>query len=162
HSRRPLRAADAAGVQRRDASGIAGSVPVPGRRRMARDRSRGRRGGRLGRCGRRRPMRRFGQRIGVRPDRIEEYERLHAAPWPGVLDQIRRSNIRNYTIFREGVQLFAYFEYVGDDFAADMAAMAADPETQRWWALTDAMQEPLSDREPGSWWKTIAEIFHTD
>ena len=48
----------------------------------------------------------------------------------------RRSNIRNYTIVREGPQLIAYFEYVGDDFAADMAAMAADPETQRWWALT--------------------------
>ena len=30
-----------------------------------------------------------------------------------------------------------------------MAAMAADPETQRWWKLTDAMQDPLPDREPG-------------
>jgi L-rhamnose mutarotase len=43
-----------------------------------------------------------------------------------------------------------------------MAAMAADPETQRWWALTDAMQEPFPDREPGTWWKTIDEIFHVD
>jgi L-rhamnose mutarotase len=107
-------------------------------------------------------MRRFGQVIGVRPEAIEDYERLHAAPWPGVLDRIHRSNIRNYSIFREGTQLFAYFEYVGDDFEADMAAMAADPETQRWWALTDAMQEPLEDREPGAWWKTLPEIFHAD
>jgi L-rhamnose mutarotase len=107
-------------------------------------------------------MRRFGQLIGVRADAIEDYERLHAAPWPGVLDRIRRSNIRNYTIFREGTQLFAYFEYVGEDFEADMAAMAADPETQRWWALTDAMQEPLEGRDPGTWWKTVPEIFHTD
>ena len=107
-------------------------------------------------------VRRFGQRIGVRPDRIDDYERLHAAPWPGVLDQIRRSNIRNYSIYRDGADLFAYFEYVGDDFAADMMAMASDPETQRWWAQTDAMQDPLPDREPGSWWKTLIEIFHTD
>ncbi len=107
-------------------------------------------------------VRRFGQRIDVRPERIEDYERLHAEPWPAVLDQIRRSNIRNYTIFRHGRHLFAYFEYVGDDFTADMDAMAADPETQRWWALTDAMQQPLPDREPGSWWKTLDEIFHTD
>ena len=107
-------------------------------------------------------LRRFGQLINVRPESIDEYERLHASPWPPVLEQIRRSNIRNYTIFREGTQLFAYFEYVGDDFVADMAAMAADPETQRWWALTDAMQEPLPDREPGTWWKTLREIFHTD
>ena len=37
-------------------------------------------------------VRRFGQRIHVRPDRIEEYELLHAEPWAGVLDPIRRSN----------------------------------------------------------------------
>ena len=95
-------------------------------------------------------MRRYGQRIRVLPDRIEGYERLH------------RSNIRNYTIFRHGTDLFACVEYVGDDFAADMAAMAADPETQRWWALTDPLQEPLPDREPGAWWKTMTEIFHAD
>ena len=107
-------------------------------------------------------LRRFGQRIDVRPDRIEDYERLHADPWPAVLDQIRRSNIRNYTIFRDGTDLFAYFEYTGDDFEADMTAMAADAETQRWWALTDAMQEARPDREPGTWWKTLKEVFHTD
>jgi L-rhamnose mutarotase len=107
-------------------------------------------------------VKRFGQRIGVRPDRIDDYERLHAQVWPEVLDQIRRSNIRNYSIFRDGTSLFAYFEYVGDDYAADMAAMATDPATQGWWALTDAMQEPRPDREPGAWWKTIPEIFHAD
>ena len=107
-------------------------------------------------------IRRFGQRIDVHPDRIDEYERLHADTWPSVIEQIHRSNIRNYSIFRDGSNLFGYFEYVGDDFEADMAAMAADPETQRWWALTDAMQEPLPDREPGAWWKTMREIFHAE
>src|SRR5215207_4056135 len=99
-------------------------------------------------------MRRFGQRIRLRPDAIDAYKRLHAAPWPAVRDQIRRSKIRNYTIYRDALDLFASFEYVGHDFATDMAEMAADPETQRWWALTDALQEPLPDRDPGAWWKT--------
>ena len=107
-------------------------------------------------------VRRFGQRIRVRPERIDDYVRLHADPWPGVLGRIHRSNIRNYSIFRHGTDLFAYFEYIGDDFEADMGAMAADAETKRWWALTDAMQDPLLVREPGSWWMTIPEIFHTD
>lgn len=107
-------------------------------------------------------VRRFGQRIDLRRDRIDDYERLHEVPWPGVLEQIGRSNIRNYTIFRDGTDLFAYFEYVGHDFEADMAAMAADPETQRWWALTDAMQEPRADRGPGAWWKTLDAVFHVD
>jgi L-rhamnose mutarotase len=132
---------------------------------MAGDRGRRCRCGRVVGGGRRDAltgMRRFGQRIRVRPEAIDEYERLHAEPWPGVLEQINRSNIRDYTIWRDGEDLFASFDYVGDDFAADMAAMAADPETQRWWTLTDAMQDPLPDREPGTWWKTMREVFHTD
>ena len=107
-------------------------------------------------------MRRFGQVIGVRPDRIEEYERLHAAPWPGVLAAIHAANIRNYSIFRHRDTLFAYFEYVGEDFAADMAVMAADPIIREWWSRTDAMQDPYPDRAAGDWWLTIPEIFHTD
>ena len=107
-------------------------------------------------------VRRFGQRINLRPDAIEAYERLHAAPWPTVVDQIRRSNIRNYSIFRDGIELFAYFEYVGDDFAADMARMAADPKTREWWTHTDPMQQPVEGHAPGEWWAMMKEVFHTD
>ena len=107
-------------------------------------------------------VRRFGQVIRVRPESIEAYERLHAETWPGVLAAIGAANIRNYSIYRHGEQLFAYFEYVGGDFAADMAAMAADPIVQSWWKLTDAMQDPYPEREPGSWWLTLAEVFHAD
>lgn len=107
-------------------------------------------------------MRRFGQVIRLKADRIEEYEALHASPWPGVLAAIVRGNIRNYSIFRHGTTLFAYYEYVGDNYVADMASIAADPETRRWWALTDAMQEPDPDRPAGTWWLDIPEIFHAD
>jgi L-rhamnose mutarotase len=107
-------------------------------------------------------MRRFGQAIRVRPDRIDDYERLHAEPWPGVLGAIRAANIRNYSIYRQEDRLFAYFEYIGEDFAADMAAMAADPVIREWWALTDAMQEPFPERPPTEWWLTLQEIFHSD
>ena len=92
--------------------------------------------------------RRFGQVIRVRPEAVEEYEGLHAAPWPAVTAAIRSVNIRDYSICRCGTWLFASYEYIGDDHAADMATMAADPEVKRWWALTDAIQEPLPEREP--------------
>lgn len=107
-------------------------------------------------------MRRVASVIGLPAEHAEEYERLHAAVWPAVLAQIARANIRNYSIFRHGDVLFSYFEYEGKDFAADMAAMAADPETQRWWAVCEPLQRPLPDRAEGEWWKTIPEVFHTD
>jgi L-rhamnose mutarotase len=107
-------------------------------------------------------VRRYGQAIRVRPESIEAYERLHRDTWPGVLAAIRAANIRNYSIYRHEDRLFAYFEYVGEDFAADMAAMAADPTVQEWWALTETMQEPFPERKPGDWWLTLQEVFHTD
>lgn len=107
-------------------------------------------------------MRRFGQVIGLKPDAIARYEELHASVWPAVLATISACNIHNYSIFRQGTTLFAYFEYSGDDFAADMARMAADPKTQEWWALCMPLQDPLPDRSPGDWWTTMREVFHTD
>lgn len=106
-------------------------------------------------------MQRMAQIIGVRPEHIGEYERIHAAVWPEVLDTIRSCNIRNYSIFRHEHTLFAYFEYVGDDYAADMARMAADPKTQEWWRITEPMQEPLPGRAAGQWWLPLPEVFHT-
>ena len=107
-------------------------------------------------------MQRYGQVIGLKPERYDEYVAAHAAVWPGVLAKIRDANIRNYSIFSFGEQLFAYFEYVGDDFAADMARMAADPETQRWWDVMMPMQRPLDGRAEGEWWASMTEVFHTE
>ena len=93
-------------------------------------------------------MQRIGSVIGIHPDKIAEYKRLHAAVWPEVLAKIADCNIRNYSIFlREPENLmFAYFEYHGTDFAGDMAKMAADPKTQAWWKLCGPCQVPLATR----------------
>jgi L-rhamnose mutarotase len=65
----------------------------------------------------------------LRPEKVDEYKRLHAAAWPRVLATISACNIRNFSIFlREPeILLFAYWEYHGVDFAADAAKIAADP-----------------------------------
>jgi L-rhamnose mutarotase len=107
-------------------------------------------------------MTRYGQLIRVKPEHLEEYRRLHAEPWPDVLAMITACNIRNYSIFYKDGFLFAYFEYVGDDFDADMAKMAADPVTQRWWALCKPCQQPLDTRAAGEWWANMDELFHLD
>jgi L-rhamnose mutarotase len=78
-------------------------------------------------------MKRYGMVIKVKSEKLEEYKNLHAAVWPKVLDTIRKCNIRNYSIYHKDGYLFSYFEYIGEDFEADMAKMAADPTTQKWW-----------------------------
>ena len=107
-------------------------------------------------------MRRYAQVIGVRPEMFEEYERLHRAVWPEVLRMIRECSIRNYSIFYRDGRLFSYFEYVGLDYGADMAKMAADATTQKWWAVCEPCQEPLASRAPGEWWANMEEVFHLD
>lgn len=112
-------------------------------------------------------MQRFGWVIGLRGDKVEQYRRLHAAVWPAVLEMIKACHIRNYSIYLRKLDngkhyLFSYLEYVGSDFQADMAKMAADPTTQKWWRVCKPCQEPLPDRAEGEWWATMEEVFHLD
>lgn len=112
-------------------------------------------------------MKRYGSVIMLRPDRIQEYVRLHAAVWPEVLTQIKECHIHNYSIFLRRLTdgrhyLFSYFEYAGGDFAADLAKMAADPVTQKWWAACKPCQEPLPNHGGDEWWAGMEEVFHVD
>lgn len=107
-------------------------------------------------------MQRFGQVIRVKSETFDEYVKYHADVWPEILKMIRECNIRNYSIFHKDGFLFAYMEYHGDDFEADMAKMAADPMTQKWWDIMMPMQEPLDTRAEGEWWANMDEVFHTD
>lgn len=110
---------------------------------------------------------RYGMVIGLNEDRLSEYKKLHAAVWPGVLKMISDCNIRNYSIYLRRMPdgkfyLFSYFEYTGRDFAADMAKMAADPTTQKWWTRCTPCQSPLPDRAAGEWWANMEEVFHCE
>ena len=107
-------------------------------------------------------MRRFAQMIRLRQEDEEAYVRYHADVWPGVLRTIRECGIRNYSIFLRRGLLVAYFEYHGSDYAADMRKMAADPETQRWWAVMDPMQAVMEDAAAGEKWSNMTEVFHFD
>jgi len=109
-------------------------------------------------------MKRMGMVIGLKPDQLDTYKRLHQNFWPEILDGIRRSQIRNYSIFLKQPEnlLFGYWEYHGDDFPADAAKMADDPITRKWWELTDPCQVPLEHRKDGEWWAMMEEVFHFD
>ena len=109
-------------------------------------------------------MQRMGMVIGLKPEKVEVYKRLHAAVWPEILANISECNIANYSIYLKQPEnlLFGYWEYLGTDFAADAARMAADPRTQAWWAVCTPCQDPMASRKDGEWWSMMEEIFHHD
>ncbi|MFZ4863952.1 L-rhamnose mutarotase [Sphingobacterium sp. Mn56C] len=113
------------------------------------------------------PLQRYASVTGLKPEKLEYYKQLHAAAWPAVLKKIKACNIENYSIYLKEIKgeyfLFSYFEYRGNNFKSDMAKMAADPETQRWWKETDPCQLPLDDaKAEGKIWSDMEEVFHTD
>ena len=84
------------------------------------------------------PLNREGERV---------YRELHANAWPGIVKRLRKSNMRNYSIYIAELDgqkyVFSYFEYIGKDYEADRQAIIDDPETQRWWqALAPADPPP--------------------
>ena len=108
------------------------------------------------------PMQRKASTLHLRLEAEAAYTKYHQAVWPEVLQRITECNIRNYSIFlRDGI-LFSYFEYDGEDYALDMAKMAADPKTQEWWAIMNPLQMPLEKRADGEWWASMQEVFHMD
>ncbi|KAH7914075.1 rhamnose mutarotase [Hygrophoropsis aurantiaca] len=106
------------------------------------------------------------QIIKLKPEAIEEYKEVHRNVWPSVLGALRRHNITDYSInhYPPLQLLIATFKYTGNDYDADMKAIGDDPETQRWWKLTDGMQESFNEGAVGSgkdipWWTEVEEVF---
>ena len=108
-------------------------------------------------------VKRYGSVIGLKPEQEQYYRDLHANAWPTVLDRIRKSNIRNFSIYIAELDgkkfLFSYFEYHGHQFETDMRSLAEDPETQRWWKQTDPCQIQLPTRKPGAQWSDMEPVF---
>ena len=101
----------------------------------------------------------FGQIGKLKKDKIEEYVELHAATWPGVLKTITECNLQNYSIFLHGDLVFSYFEYVGEDYDADMAKMATDPTTQDWWSHTRPCFTKYKADSPEAFYTDMQQIF---
>lgn len=107
-------------------------------------------------------MKRYGSVIKVNPEKLEEYKRLHANPWAEINSMIKKCNIRNYSIYYRDGYLFSYFEYIGEDYEGDMAQMAADPMTQKWWELCKPCQIPVETARADEWWADMEEVYHLD
>ena len=115
-------------------------------------------------CATRQPVQHYAWVTGLKTDQAARYEDLHAHPWPGVNQMIKQCHFQNFSIHECDIHgrlyLFAYLEYAGTNFDADMKRMADDPETQRWWKQTDPCQLPLPDAAAkGKIWSDTKEVY---
>jgi L-rhamnose mutarotase len=93
----------------------------------------------------------------VRPEKVDEYVEAHKHVWLEMLDALRASGIRNYTIFRAGNEMFGYFET--DDLAAAEQYLAEQEVSGRW---QDTMAALLEERVPTSGPPSLEEVFRLD
>jgi len=105
----------------------------------------------------------------LKPESEKEYIEIHSNVWPLVLRALERHHVYDYSIHycQPLGLLVANFKYSGANYEADMAAIGADSETQRWWKLTDPMQESLVPGAMGSgqdipWWLNAQEVFRLE
>jgi L-rhamnose mutarotase len=91
---------------------------------------------------------------------IAEYEKMHKAVWPEIIDSIKTSGILNMEIYRTGNRLFMIME-VSDDFSFEQkAAMdAGNEKVQEWETLMWKYQQAVPGAKPGEKWMMMDKIF---
>lgn len=109
-------------------------------------------------------VKRVGMVIGIKPERIAEYKRIHADSNPGVRDLLTKANMENFSIFMHQFDngkyyLFGYYEYTGDDFDKDMAELAAKDRNITWLKMCDPMQIPFRGR---SSWSEMEQVYYNE
>lgn len=107
-------------------------------------------------------MKRVGFVLKVRPDMLDEYRRHHEAVWPDMLDALRRTGWRNYSLFlRDDGLLFGYFE-AEESFQASLDGMAKEEVNARWQSFMAPYFENLSGAHADQSMLELEEVFHLD
>lgn len=91
---------------------------------------------------------------------IAEYEEMHKAVWPEVIDSIKSSGILNMEIYRTGNRLFMMMEVTEDFSFEQKAAMdAGNEKVQEWETLMWKYQQAVPGAKPGEKWMMMDKIF---
>jgi L-rhamnose mutarotase len=95
----------------------------------------------------------------VRPDRLEEYRARHEAVWEDMLQALRETGWRNYSLFvRDDGLLVGYLET--DDFEAAQRGMEERDVNARWQAEMAEFFELPGDARPDTGFQRLDEVFH--
>ncbi|HMD96787.1 MAG TPA: L-rhamnose mutarotase [Terriglobia bacterium] len=97
----------------------------------------------------------------VKADRLEEYKRRHEAVWPYMLQALRETGWRNYSLFlRDDGLLVGYFET--PDYAKALEGMAGREVNERWQREMSGFFENLGGQRPDEGLLRLEEVFHLE
>ncbi|MEE2659390.1 MAG: L-rhamnose mutarotase [Candidatus Latescibacterota bacterium] len=102
-------------------------------------------------------MARVGFKMKLKPGNEVEYKERHDEVWPEMLALMRKSGIRNYSIYRDALTLFAYLE-IDDPSVLD--SLPQEEVVQKWWRYMEPLMECNPDSSPVM--TTLQEAFHMD
>ncbi len=95
----------------------------------------------------------------VRPDRVAEYRERHRAVWPEMLEALRATGWRNYSLFLDDDGLLVgYLET--EDLERALAGMEATDVNARWQAKMAEFFELPGDARPDTGFRRLEEVFH--
>lgn len=102
-------------------------------------------------------MQRMAFRMQIRPGTEGEYLRRHQEIWPEMVEALRDAGFRNYSIFRDGLTLFAYFE--SEDPLRTWRHISSNPINARWAEMMSDILIVEPDPETGLP-APLPEMFH--
>jgi L-rhamnose mutarotase len=91
----------------------------------------------------------------LKPGCEAEYKKRHDELWPELAEAFRRGGLRNFSIYRHGLTLFAYVE---SDSPVINSKPPADSVQWKWWAMMAPLMETNSDSSPVM--EPVEEMFY--
>ena len=95
----------------------------------------------------------------IRPGTEAEYKRRHDEIWPELVDAIRESGFRNYSLFRRDLQIVGYAE-CHPDRATAFAKLGAYEANARWATWFEDVIVRLTDEQGNLFY--FDEVWHLD
>ena len=95
----------------------------------------------------------------IDPERADEYEALHANPWPDLMAAIQDSGFRKYQGFRRGAHVVYYGEFY-PDMTTVFARMAAHEVNDRWGVAFQGIITTITDADGNL--LAADEVYHQD
>ena len=104
-------------------------------------------------------IQRYGMAVRLKDEKRQYYIENHANVWPEVLEELKKINVQNYSIFLKEDFLFGYLEYTGNDFDRDMGTMQQIPIVEKWTKLMIDCFKPFPNNNENESWVMMDQIF---